>query len=274
MGDFFISAEDLSHRLAIAEPVRVFDVRRPPAIEPASRFLPGSRWRNHVAALDWARGLPRDQLIVLNCMHGHNVSQIATALLRENGYNARALTGGVDGWIEAGLPTVGQSKLCPVDAQPGIWVTRINPTIDRVACPWLISRFIDPEAKFYFAEADWVNDIADELSGIAFDTPGAGIEHDGELCSFDTLLREFDLDDAVLAQLATIVHGADTDRIDLAPEAAGLLAVMLGNSIVGKSDYDVMRLGFPVYDALYACLKLAGTETVEPAAGGRPRGSK
>lgn len=261
MGDFFISAEDLSHRLATAEPVRIFDVRRPPAIEPGSRFLPGSRWRNHVEALDWANGLSRDKLIVLNCMHGHNISQIATALLREKGYNARALAGGVDGWIEAGLPTIGQNRLCPVDATPSTWVTRINPKIDRVACPWLISRFIDPDAVFHFAEAEWVIDIADELSGIAFDTPGAVIEHDGDLCSFDTLLREFGLNDPVLARLATIVRGADTDRNDLAPEAAGLLSIMLGNSIVGKTDHDVMRLGFPVYDALYARLKLSGNET-------------
>ncbi len=261
MGDFFISTEDLSHRLATAEPLRIFDVRRPPAIEPGSRFLPGSRWRNHVEALDWAKGLSRDSLIVLNCMHGHNVSQVATALLREKGYNARALAGGVDGWVEAGLPTVGQSRLCPVDARPGTWVTRINPKIDRVACPWLISRFIDPDAVFHFAEAEWVIDIADELSGIAFDTSGAVIEHDGDLCSFDTLLREFDLNDPVLAQLATIVRGADTDRNNLAPEAAGLLSIMLGNSIVGKTDHDVMRLGLPVYDALYARLKLSRNET-------------
>ncbi|MEM7637050.1 MAG: chromate resistance protein ChrB domain-containing protein [Pseudomonadota bacterium] len=261
MGDFFISAEDLSHRLANAEPVRIFDVRRPPAIEPGSRFLPGSRWRNHVDALHWADGLSRESLIVLNCMHGHNVSQIATALLRERGYNAHALAGGVDGWIEAGLPTVGQSGLCPVDAKPSTWITRISPKVDRVACPWLISRFIDPDAVFHFAEAEWVIDIADELSGIAFDTPGAVIEHDGDLCSFDTLLREFDLNDPVLAQLATIVRGADTGKNDLAPEAAGLLAVMLGNSMLGKTDHDVLRLGFPVYDALYARLKLAGNET-------------
>ena len=113
---------------------------------------------------------------------------------------------------------------------------------------------------FHFAEAEWVIDIADELSGVAFDTPGAVIEHDGDLCSFDTLLREFDLNDPILAQLATIVRGADTDRNGLAPEAAGLLSIMLGNSILGKADHDVMRLGVPVYDALYARLKLAGNE--------------
>lgn len=273
MGDFFISAEELSHRLATAEPVRVFDVRRPPAIEPGSRFLPGSRWRNHIDALDWADGLAGDNLIVLNCMHGHNVSQIATALLRQKGYNARALAGGVDGWIEAGLPTIGQSRLCPVDATPSIWVTRINPKIDRIACPWLISRFIDPDAVFHFAEAEWVIDIAEELSGIAFDTPGAVIEHDGDLCSFDTLLREFYLNDPVLAQLATIVRSADTHKHDLAPEAAGLASIMLGNSILGKTDHDVMRLGFPVYDALYARLKLSRDGIHRPAADDGLRGN-
>jgi rhodanese-related sulfurtransferase len=261
MGDFFISAKELSYRLSVAEPVRIFDVRRPPAIEKTSRFLPGSRWRNHIEALDWASGMSRDNLIVVNCMHGHNVSQIATARLREQGYNARALAGGVDGWIDEGLPTIGQSKLAPVQADPTIWVTRINPKIDRVACPWLIHRFIDPDAVFHFAEAEWVIEIAKELGGVAFDTPGPAIEHDGELCSFDTLMREFDLNDPALAQLALIVRGADTGRNDLAPEAAGLLAVMLGNSIVGKSDHDIMQRGFPVYDALYARLKLAAGET-------------
>ena len=268
MGDFFISAEDLSHRQATAEPVRIFDVRRPPAIEPASRFLPGSRWRNHMEALDWAGHLSRQNLIVLNCVHGHNVSQIATALLRQQGYNARALAGGVDGWIEAGLPTIAQSRLSPVDAKPGIWVTPVNPGIDRVACPWLIARFIDPDAMFHFAQSQWVIDVADELGGIAFDTPGAVIGHDGDLCSFDTLLREFDLHDPVLDQLAIIVRGADTDRTDLAPQAAGLASIMQGNSILGKTGRDVLRLGFPVYDALYARLKqpLDAIRGVQPMA--------
>ncbi len=260
MGDFFISPAELSRRIAMAEPLRIFDVRRPPAIESDSRFLPGSRWRNHMDALDWAASLSRDNLIVLNCMHGHNVSQIATAKLRSAGYNARALAGGVDGWKDNGFPTIGQSKLAPVSSKPTTWVTRINPKVDRVACPWLISRFIDPDAVFHFAEPEWVNEIAQELGGVAFDTPGAPIEHDGDLCSFDTLLREFDLDDPSLQQLAEIVRGADTGRNDLAPEAAGLLAVMLGNSIIGRTDHQTLHHGFPVYDALYARLRLAADE--------------
>ncbi len=260
MGDFFISASELFQRMATAEPLRVFDVRRAAAIEPGSRFLPGSRWRNHLEARDWARDLSPGQLIVLNCMHDHNVSQTATARLREAGYNARALRGGVDGWIAEGLPTVGQSPFCPVAAKPSDWVTRTNPKIDRIACPWLIKRFIDPDASMLFAEPDWVIDIARELGAVSFDTPGADIEHDGDLCSFDTLLREFDLNDPALAKLAVIVRGADTDHNELAPEAAGLLAVMLGNALVGSTDHHVMQLGFPVYDALYARLCLASGE--------------
>ena len=261
MGDFFISATELWQHFILARSVRIFDVRRAQALSADSRFLPGARWRSHLAANDWAEGLPEEQLIVLNCMHGHNVSQIATAQLREAGYNARTLRGGVDGWVHAGLPTVGQSRFCPVAAPPSIWITRIYPKIDRVACPWLIKRFIDPDARILFAEPDWVTDIAKELGAISFDTPGADIEHDGDFCSFDTLLRELDLSDPALAALAVIVRGADTDHNELAPEAAGLLAVMLGNSLIGETDHDVMRLGFPVYDALYARLVLAEHET-------------
>ena len=260
MGDFLITNNELSHRLASAEPVRIFDVRRAGAIENTSRFIPGSRWRDHMKSIDWAAGLSRDNLIVLNCMHGHNVSQIATARLRAGGYNARALADGVEGWIKQALPTIGQSDLAPIQAAPTIWVTRINPKIDRVACPWLITRFIDPDAVFHFVEPDWVNDIATELGAISFDAPGAMIEHDGEYCSFDSLLRAFDLDDPALAELAVIVRGADTNRNDIAPEASGLLAIMLGNSIIGKTDHEIMRLGFPIYDALYARIKLAANE--------------
>ncbi len=261
MGDFFISPAELWKHIVLARPVRIVDVRRAQALTAGSRFLPGARWRDHLAANDWARELPDGQLIVLNCMHGHNVSQLATATLREAGYNARALAGGVDGWIEAGLPTVGQNSLVPVGSSASLWVTRLNPKIDRVACPWLVRRFIDPDATFLFVEPDWVLDIARELGGISFDTPGADIEHDGEFCSFDTLLRDFDLNDPALEKLAMAVRGADKDRTVIAPEAAGLLAVMLGNALIGNSDHDVIRLGFPVYDALYVRLALAAQET-------------
>ena len=258
MSDFFITSEQVWDAMARGRNLRVFDVRRPAALEPSSRFVPGARWRDHLAARDWA---PQTGTIVLTCMHGHNVSQIATATLRSLGYDARALAGGIDGWREAGLPTVGQSQFAPIAAaKPSIWVTRINPKIDRVACPWLIRRFIDPDAEFSFVEAEWVIDVAEELGGVAFDTPGAPIEHDGPRCSFDTLLEAFGLDDPSLQRLAVIVRGADTDRNDLAPEAAGLLAIALGNAARSTNDHEVLTLGFPVYDAMYAWLRLAASE--------------
>ena len=261
MGDFFISPHDLQNLRARAHPVRVLDVRRAAALDEESRLIPGARWRDHLQTLDWAKQLQADCLIVVNCMHGHNVSQMAAATLREAGYNARALVGGIEGWLEAGFPTIRQGKLAGAASPSSLWITRLNPKIDRVACPWLIRRFMDPDARFQFVEPDWVLDIARELGGISLDTPGADIEHDGELCSFDTLLREFDLHDPALAKLAMIVRGADTDRLDLAPESAGLLAVMLGNALIGAADHDVLQLGFAVYDALYARLALAEHET-------------
>ena len=240
---------------------RVFDVRRATALVPASRFIPGTRWRDHMEAAEWSSRLPQGQPLVLTCMHGHNVSQLATSSLRAKGFDARALAGGIEGWMAAGLPTVGQSPLFPVaDQAPSRWVTRINPKIDRIACPWLITRFIDPDAEFFFVEPQWVLDVATEMGAVAFDTPGAPIEHDGELCSFDTFLSQFALDDPALHQLAVIVRGADTDRNDIAPEAAGLLAVSLGNALVARSDHHALDLGYPVYDALYARLRLAADE--------------
>ena len=259
MSEFFITPLDLRQRMAKGQPLRVFDVRRPSAIEPQSRFVPGARWRSHKDASAWASQLPSGTLIVVNCMHGHNVSQLAASTLRQAGSNAMVLEGGIVGWIDAGLPTVGQSPLAPIMAPPTTWVTRLGPKVDRVACSWLIRRFIDPDARFLFAEPDWVNDIAAELNAVAFDTPGAPIEHDGNLCSFDTLLREFSLNDPALAELAVIVRAADTNRNDLAAEAAGLLAIMLGNSARLEACHDVVQIGIPVYDAIYArCVLAAG----------------
>ncbi|MGI9465116.1 MAG: chromate resistance protein ChrB domain-containing protein, partial [Aestuariivirgaceae bacterium] len=184
MGDFFISANELSERMARNAPQRVFDVRRHQALEPDSRFIPGSRWRNHIQTADWSQGLDRDVPIVLTCMHGHNVSQIAGARLRELGFESRVLAGGIEDWLERQLPSIGQTELLAFDAdRPSQWVTRLGAKIDRVACPWLIRRFIDPDAQFVFVEPEWVLDVADELDAIAFDTPGAPIEHDGDRCS-------------------------------------------------------------------------------------------
>lgn len=130
------------------------------------------------------------------------------------------------------------------------WITRERPKIDRIACPWLISRFIDPAAEFLYVPAADVLDI-----------PGVEMTHVGELCSFDAFLNKYALHDPVLQQLATIVRGADISRLDLAPQSAGLYAVSLGLSQVFKNDHEMLRQGVVVYDALYAWCKTCQAET-------------
>ena len=132
------------------------------------------------------------------------------------------------------------------------WITRERPKIDRVACPWLIARFIDRDAAFLFVPAGDVIRVAAETGATPYDIPGVELTHDGPLCSFDALLATFDLAEPALASLATIVRGADTARLDLAPECAGLLAVSLGLSRLFADDHELLRHGFVLYDALYA----------------------
>jgi hypothetical protein len=141
------------------------------------------------------------------------------------------------------------------------WITRARPKIDRVACPWLITRFIDRDPEFLFAAPGDVLRIAREADAIPFDVEGVELSHDGPLCTFDALLERYDLDDTALQSLAVIVRGADTARLDLAPQCAGLLAISLGLSRLYADDHEQLRHGFVVYDALHAWLREAPDET-------------
>lgn len=150
-------------------------------------------------------------------------------------------------------------KLCAIlqevldGRRPSTWVTREKPKIDRIACPWAVMRFIDPEARILYVPTDRVFDTALSENAVAFDIPGAPISHDGDLCSFDMLLRRFDLrGDPALALLASIVRGADTDRHDMAPESAGLHAISLGLARNYGDDHALLQQGLVIYDALYA----------------------
>jgi hypothetical protein len=141
------------------------------------------------------------------------------------------------------------------------WVTRERPKIDRVACPWLVARFIDPAPEFLFAPAGEVARVAEESGAVPYDVEGVELSHAGDRCSFDAFLERYRLDEPALAELATIVRGADTSRLDLAPQCAGLLAVSLGLSRLFADDHEQLRHGFVVYDALYAWLRQARDET-------------
>jgi hypothetical protein len=136
--------------------------------------------------------------------------------------------------------------------RPTRWVTRERPKIDRIACPWLIRRFIDPWAEILYAPTRQVFLVAERDHGIAFDIPGAPFSHVGELCSFDAFITRFHIEDPGVRVLAPIVRGADTDRHDLAPEAAGLHALSLGLSVTHTDDQALLKQGLIVYDALYA----------------------
>lgn len=141
------------------------------------------------------------------------------------------------------------------------WITRERPKIDRIACPWLIRRFIDAESEFIFCPADEVMNQAAITGAIPFDVEGAELAHDGPLCSFDALLKKYNLTDPALLHIATIVRGADTARLDLAPEAAGLLAISLGLSRHFADDHVQLEHGMVMYDALYAWARFARDET-------------
>ena len=141
------------------------------------------------------------------------------------------------------------------------WVTRERPKIDRIACPWLVTRFIDREPEFLFVPASRVMEVARETGATPYDVPDVELTHVGELCSFDTFLSRYGLKDAALAQLAVIVRGADTGRPELAPQAPGLLAISLGLSAVFADDHVMLRHGLVLYDALYAWCRSCQGET-------------
>jgi hypothetical protein len=141
------------------------------------------------------------------------------------------------------------------------WITRERPKIDRVACPWLIARFIDSSAEFLFVPADEVQTQAAALGAIPFDIEGVELSHVGPLCSFDAFIEKYQLKDPALGVIATIVRGADTAKLDIAPQASGLLAISLGLSRLFKDDHEQLRHGFVIYDALYAWCREASAET-------------
>ena len=141
------------------------------------------------------------------------------------------------------------------------WVTRERPKIDRIACPWLIARFIDKAPEFLYVPAEQVFDVARERDAIPYDIPGAELSHVGELCSFDAFLKKYALNDPALHQLAVIVRGADTSRLDLTPQSAGLYAMSLGLSHNFTDDHEMLRHGLTMYDALYSWCKSCRQET-------------
>jgi rhodanese-related sulfurtransferase len=200
-------------------------------------------------------GLPPVAPIVVLCDEGGARSHGVAALLRAQGSAAEVLEGGVAEWVREGLPLLSAARL-PTRNISGqtVWVTRARPKVDRIACPWLIRRFVDPFAQFLFVPASEVEQVAKQFDGAPFDIEGQGVfwSHRGDLCTFDVMVDEFGLSGiAALKQLCLLVRGADTDRPDLAPQAAGLLAASLGLSRMYADDLAQLDAAMLIYDAFY-----------------------
>jgi rhodanese-related sulfurtransferase len=242
MGAPAISADSLRRSLASGRPPLVIDVRKSTTFLGAPDLIRGALRRDPLRVEDWQKTLPQDADVVVYCVHGHEVSQGAAEAL-----GASFLEGGIEAWRAAGGELFGKPKGASTR-----WVTRERPKIDRIACPWLVRRFVDPEAEFLYVPTPEVKRAAVERDAVPYDIPDVEFSHDGELCSFDAFIRHFRLQDPALDELALIVRGADTNRLDLTPQSAGLAALSLGLSINFQDDRAMLEQGMIVYDALYS----------------------
>jgi rhodanese-related sulfurtransferase len=239
---------DVERRLAAFPPPTLVDVRRQPAFDQDPNVISGALRRLPDAIDTWAAALEPWRPVVVYCVRGHEVSQNAATALRSRGFDARYLEGGLERWRAEGRATR------PFTAATR-WVTRERPKIDRIACPWLIARFVDGSAEFHYVPPKEVLQAAKERDAVPYDIPDVPFSHEGELCSFDAFLKHYRLADPALQQLAVIVRGADTARLELAPQAPGLAAISLGLSRNYGDDHEMLKHGMVMYDALYAWCK-------------------
>ncbi len=247
--------EALSRMLARAsESPLLLDVRKAEDFAASEYFMPGAlRWDFNAEQTLPAEAKTAPQVLAY-CVKGAHVGITGAERLRAAGLNATYLEGGLRAWHEGGGLVVKKRPDLGVDGERvSKWVTRARPKIDRIACPWLMARFIDSRAQFFYVPAEEVFAVAKREGAVAYDIPGAPLEHDGALCSFDAFLKAFELKSPALDKLATIVRGADTDALGLAPQSAGLLAISLGLSKnYAHDDHAMLAQGMVLYDALYA----------------------
>ncbi len=258
-----ISIDKLARLVGTPKCPVLIDVQTDEDFAADPRLIPGSIRRPWSKAPQWAREFAGRSAVVI-CQRGLKLSQGVAAWLRHEGVEADSLEGGALAWAQAGLPMVPEAVLPPRDPQGRtVWVTRVRPKVDRIACPWLIRRFVDPQAVFLFVTPSEVPAVAQRFGAAAFDIEGEDVfwSHRGERCTFDTMVEEFGLATEPLLRLATIVRGADTARPDLAPEAPGLLAASLGLSRMYADDLEQLEAGMALYDAFYRWSRDATDET-------------
>lgn len=259
-----IAIDKLVRLIGTANAPAIVDLRTDESFALDPRFLPGALRRGASAVAGWAGQFAGRNVIVV-CDDGLAVSQGTAAWLRHAGVSAEALEGGFGGWRGEGLPLVPEAPLPARNAEGRtVWVTRARPKVDRIACPWLIRRFVDPQAVFLYVPPSEVLDVAAQFGGAAYDLEGTDVfwSHRGERCTFDLMVETFGLGGIEpLAHLATIVRGADTGRPEIVPEAAGLLAASLGLSRMYADDLEQLEAGMALYDAFYRWCRDARGET-------------
>jgi len=265
-----VTAQQLARRIGLPDAPVLIDVRTEQDAAADPRFLPGALRRSHLDVAGWAAAFAGRDAVVI-CQKGLKLSQGVAAWLRHAGANAESLEGGFEAWRDAGLPLVAPTHVPPRDAAGRtLWVTRARPKVDRIACPWLIRRFIDPAAVFLFVAPSEVGAVAERFGATPFDIEGLFWSHRGETCTFDVMLDEFALHTPALDRLALIVRGADTACPDLAPEAAGLLAASLGLSRMHRDDLVQLDAGLALDDAFYRWARDATDETHNWPTPGKP----
>ena len=252
-----ISADKMARLLGTPNGPAIIDVR-----DCADRLIPGSLLREAGRVREWSSVFQCTGAVVV-CDGGGDRSAGVAAFLRSAGIEAEVLEGGFAAWQAEGLATVDAAKLPKRDAAGRtVWVTRARPKVDRVACPWLIRRFVDPAALFLFVAPSEVAGVAERFGATPFDVEGAFWGHRGEQCTFDALVEDFGLGAIeALRRLAVIVRGADLGKPELAPQSAGLLAASLGLSRMYSSDMEQVGDGMILYDALYRWCRDAVAET-------------
>ena len=260
-----IAPDKLAKLLGTARCPILLDNRRDPVRADDTRLVPGARALTHADMAPDTLDRLTDTLsgpVVAICAEGHGRSQGLAALLRSRGIAAEYLEGGHAAWRAAGLPLVDPGKITARDRQGrSVWVTRARPKVDRIACPWLIRRFVDPRAVFLYVAPAEIASVAETYGAMPFDVEDTFWSHRGELCTFDVMLAELGLLTPALDRLAAIVRGADTARPELAPEAPGLLAASLGLSRMYADDLEQLEAGMALYDAFYRWCRDATDET-------------
>ena len=259
-----ISVEKLSRLIGRPDAPTLIDVCADEDFAANPRLIPGAVRRAWADVPTWGPefvGSGRSAVVI--CKKGLKLSQGVAAWLRHQGVAADSLEGGVTGWQAAKLPTVPVDRLPKSDGQGRtVWVTRARPKVDRIACPWLIRRFVDPHAVFLFVPPSDVMDVADRFGATPFDIdrPDVHWSHRGDRCTFDVMVEEFGLEIEALKRLALIVRGADTAHPELAPESAGLLAASLGLSRMYSDDLAQLEAGMVLYDSFYRWCRDAADE--------------